>query len=137
MGFKLPNPEAIKWARDMGAIPTKLMVHALVQVAMTFPVGTGLGWDGIHPRAICLVSEATLECLVAVIYIYHCEVAREWSTAVDIVVIALLPKSDGAQTDRPHAVYCSPLVSSQEGSENPVGEAQPSFLPVCGERDVG
>ena len=90
MGSKLPRPEAIEWAQDMGAMPTKLMVHGLVQAAMTFLVGTGLGWDGIHPRAICRLSKPTLEWLAAVIY--HCEVTGEWPRAVDIVVIALLPK---------------------------------------------
>ena len=58
-------------AKDMGAAPTKLMVRALTQAAMTFPISTGLGWDGIHARAIFKVSEATLEWLANVIY--HCE----------------------------------------------------------------
>ena len=52
----------------MGAAPTKLMVRALTQAAMTFPVGVGLGWDGIHPRAICRLSEAMLEWLANDIY---------------------------------------------------------------------
>jgi len=60
---------------------------------MTFPVGAGLGWDGIHPRAICRLSKSTLEWLVEVLH--HCEATGEWPEAIDVVVIALLPKSDG------------------------------------------
>ena len=74
-------------------MPTKLMVHALTNAAMAVPTGTGLGSDGIYPRAICRLSEDTLEWLAAVIY--HCEVTGVWPGAVDIVIIALIPKSDG------------------------------------------
>ena len=95
-----PKPEgwaeqwgSILWPKDMGAAPVKLMIPALTQAAMTFPTGTGLGWDGIHPRAICRLSESTLEWLAKVLY--RCEVIGEWPEAVDVVIIALLPKSDG------------------------------------------
>lgn len=69
------------------------MVDAITQAAMTFPVGTGLGWDGIHPRAICRLSQATLEWLAKVMY--HCETTGRWPELIDVDVIALLPKSDG------------------------------------------
>ena len=66
------------------------MVHVLMQVAMTFLADTGLGWDGTQTRATRRLSEPTLEWLVVVIF--HCEVTGMWPEAVDIVVIALLPK---------------------------------------------
>ena len=68
-------------------------VEAICQAALTFPVGTGLGWDGIHPRAICRLSNPTLEWLAEVLH--HCETTGEWPEAIDVVIIALLPKSDG------------------------------------------
>ena len=92
-GSKNPRPEEIEWPVAMGPPPTKLMVGAVCQAAMTFPSGTGLGWDGIPPRAICRLSKSTLEWLADVLY--YCETTGEWSEAIDVVIIALLPKSDG------------------------------------------
>lgn len=69
------------------------MVPVITQAAMTFHIGTGLGWDEIHPRAICRLSQPTLEWLARVLY--HCEAIGKWPELVDIVVIALLHKSDG------------------------------------------
>ena len=77
----------------MGAAPTKLMVRALAQAAMTFPIGIGRGRGGIRQRGVCRLSEATLERLANAIY--QCETTGEWPAAVDIVIIAVLPKSDG------------------------------------------
>ena len=59
-GSQLDKQEAINWPTEMGPLPPQLMVHASVAAAMTFLVGTGLGWDGIHPRAICRLSYDTL-----------------------------------------------------------------------------
>ena len=50
VGSKLEKQEAIKWRIDMGPVPPQLMVHALIVAAMTFPVGTGLGWDASIPE---------------------------------------------------------------------------------------
>ena len=77
----------------MEPFPTQLMVEAICQAAMTFLVGIGLGWDGIYPRAICRLSQSTLGWLAKVLY--HCETTGEWPRLIDVVVIALLPKSDG------------------------------------------
>ena len=92
-GSKNPRPMKTEWPLNMGPPPAKLMVEAICQAAMTFPVGTGLGWDGIHPRAICRLSKSTLEWLAEVLH--HCETTGEWPEAIDVVIIALLPKSDG------------------------------------------
>ena len=92
-GSKNERPEEIIWPSDMGPPPIKLMVEAICQAAMTFPVDIGLGWDGIHPRAICRLSQTTLEWLAEVLY--HCETTGEWPRPIGVVVIALLPKSDG------------------------------------------
>ena len=42
-GSEFERPEEIVWPSDMGPPPAKLMVEAIWQAAMTFPVGTGLG----------------------------------------------------------------------------------------------
>ena len=80
-------------AAGHGGHASRLMVHAISRAAMTFPIGTGLGWDGIHPRTICRLGEDTFEWLVEVIH--PCEITGIWPMEVDIMVIALLPKSDG------------------------------------------
>lgn len=82
-----------QWPDDIGTVAPKLMVCALLKAAATFPVGTGLGWDAIHPRAIARLSEQTLLWLVEIIR--HCEIAGRWPIEVAVVIIALLPKSDG------------------------------------------
>ena len=69
------------------------MVNAITQVAMSFPVGIVLGWDGMFPRAICRLRQTTLEWLAKVLY--HFEITGRWPELIDVVVIALLPKSDG------------------------------------------
>ena len=93
VGSKIERPEEIVWPSDMGPPPAKLMVEATCQAAITFPVGTGLGWDGIHPRAIYRLCQYTLEWLAKVLY--RCEITGKWPELIDVVVIALLPKSDG------------------------------------------
>ena len=57
------------------------------------PGGTGLGWGGIHPRAILRLSDETLEWLADVLR--HRETTGAWPDEVSIVIIALLPKTDG------------------------------------------
>ena len=37
-GSKIKRPEEIKWPHGMGVAPMKLMVLALIQAAMTFPI---------------------------------------------------------------------------------------------------
>ena len=81
----------MQWPADLGRMPPQLMVYALLQAARTFPAGTGLGWDAIHPRAIARLSGATLLWLAEVIR--HCEVTGVRPEGVSIVIIALLPKT--------------------------------------------
>ena len=98
-------------------MPPQLVAHALIAAAMTFPVGTGLGWDGIHPRAICRLSYDTLLWIAEVIHL--CEVTGIWPIEVDIVVIAPVPKIRWRpETDRAHAVPAQNLVQSQEGGND-------------------
>ena len=75
-GSKMEKHEAIKWPTHMGPMPPRLMAHAHLSAAMTFPVGTGLAWDGIPPLAICRLSNEALELLAEVIH--HCEITWIW-----------------------------------------------------------
>ena len=40
--------------------PGDLTVMAFVAACLTFPMGTSLGWDGLHPRALCRINFVTL-----------------------------------------------------------------------------
>ena len=81
------------WPEDVGVIPQQLTLDALRWAAATFPVGTGLGWDAMHPRALCRLSDSTLLRLVAILH--ACERLGRWPASVWMVIIVLLPKADG------------------------------------------
>ena len=60
---------------------------------MTFPVGSGLGWDGIHPRALNRLDDALMALLIDLLMI--CEMLGKWPMAIQLVIVVLLPKNDG------------------------------------------
>ena len=77
----------------MGDAPPELWVEAVLEAAMTFPIDTGLGWDGIHPRCLNRVSKELMAWLVLILK--HAEATGGWQAAVELVIIVLLPKPDG------------------------------------------
>ena len=70
-----------------------LLPAALVTAASTFPLGTGLGCDNIAPRAFARLSAGALLALSALFLAFERQGA--WCTAVNLVLIVLLPKPDG------------------------------------------
>ena len=56
------------WPEDIGTIPPMVVVQALIDAAMTFPRETWLGWDRLHPRALCRLSHATFLWVCAVLH---------------------------------------------------------------------
>ena len=73
--------------------PLPVSVAEYRRALMTFPIGTGLGWDAIHPRALNRLDDATIQALIDLLIV--CEKTGKWPTATDLVVIVLLPKTDG------------------------------------------
>ena len=66
---------------------------AIKQAALTFPPGTGLGFDNIAPRALTRLTDQGLQALAK---LYQAiEKVGSWTAAVYLVLIVLLPKSDG------------------------------------------
>ena len=61
--------------------------------ASSFPIGTGLGADNISPRAILRLSSEALAALVTLLVAF--EALGHWAHALDLVLIVLLPKTDG------------------------------------------
>ena len=77
----------------MGEAPPQLWNEALLEAAMTFPVDTRLGWDGIHPRCLNRLSSELLTWLVLILK--HAEKTGTWQEAVELVIIVLPHKPDG------------------------------------------
>ncbi len=77
----------------MGDAPPDLWLGAVLEVAMTFPVDTGLGWDGIHPRCLNRLSKELLAWLVLILK--RSEKSGRRQEAVELIIIVLLPKPDG------------------------------------------
>ena len=66
---------------------------ALRMAASSFPIGTGLGSDNIAPRAMLRLSDVALLALALLLTCF--EALGEWTRALDLVLIVLLPKADG------------------------------------------
>ena len=91
-----------------GSIPD-LTIQAFVEVCMTFPCQTGLGWDNIHPRALARLPRSLL--LQLVLCLLAAETIGQWPSLAGWVVIVLLPKPDGGR--RPIGLIpCLPRVWS-------------------------
>ena len=59
----------------------------------TFAPNTGLGWDRIHPRALLRLSRGAIVSLLRILIL--CEILGEWPLAMGVVIIAMLPRTDG------------------------------------------
>jgi len=70
-----------------------MLPWAIRNAAAPFPVNTGLGSDNISPRAILRLSEPGLVALAALFLAF--EKLGSWCSSLDLVLIVLLPKSDG------------------------------------------
>ena len=92
MGGDLLDKSDPAWPDDLGAIPPMIIVQALLAAALTFPKETGLGWDRLHPRALCRLSHGTLLWICAVLH--NAERTGRWPEAAEVVLIALLRKAE-------------------------------------------
>ena len=96
--------EEVQWPVDLGELPQAVVASAVVNAAVTFPVDTGLGWDGLHPRALVRLSDATFKWLAAVMH--QAEVSGNWDAAVHLIIIVLLPKPDGGRRPMDYCPFC-------------------------------
>ncbi len=91
VGQGLPKPQ---WPDDVGGVvmerPT---VHQLRAALRSFPTGTALAWDALHPRALLRLGDARLEELIDLMI--KAEADGEWPEEIGTVSIVLLPKPDG------------------------------------------
>eukprot|EP00973_Karenia_brevis_P084274 11695867-Karenia_brevis.AAC.1 len=74
----------LTWPESLGeALPT-ILLAALKVACMSFPVGTGLGWDKMHPRAIVRLSDEALQLLIRIFLL--AEQAGRWPDCVGIIL---------------------------------------------------
>ena len=90
VGTPEPSPA---WPDMLGEPLPPLCVHAFVAACETFAPNTGLGWDRIHPRALLRLSRGAIVSLLRILIL--CEVLGEWPLAMGVVIIAMLPRTDG------------------------------------------
>ena len=83
----------MQWPQDMGDQLTSILRDDLIDACNTFPDHTGLGWDRMHPKCITRLSHELLDMLITVLLM--CEDDGDWPRAIALVIIALLPKTDG------------------------------------------
>ena len=77
---------------------------ALQESAATFPIDTGVGADNIAPRAYLRLSNAAIRTLAALLTAL--EKIGAWPSALNLVLIVLLPKTDGGL--RPIGLFQGP-----------------------------
>ena len=92
-GSNLTCVQEPQWPADLGELPPRLLEDSLVQAALTFPVGTGLGWDGIHPRLLSRLWRPALRWVACILM--EAERSGKWQQGIGIVIIVLIPKGDG------------------------------------------
>ena len=77
---------------DLDPLPP-MSLKQFKEALFTFPAGTGLGWDGIHPRALLRLPDDVL--LEWMAFFLKCERTGKWPNNVGFVVVVLLPKTEG------------------------------------------
>ena len=63
-----------------------LTIMMMVKAAHTFSAGTGLGWDKLHPRAVCRCSDEAILALIRIFIL--CELIGEWPATIGIILIS-------------------------------------------------
>ena len=61
----------------------------------TFPDVLGLGWDGLHPKALLRLGDELLKAILRLLFL--CECKGQWPDLSTDVVVALLPKPTGGR----------------------------------------
>ncbi len=84
---------ALPWPKELGPMPPRPSLQQLRATLTTFPVGTGLAWDALHPRALLRLSDARLEQLIDLLMAAEAE--GRWPPEIAFVTVVLLGKTDG------------------------------------------
>ena len=110
--------------------PPPLVMEQFSRALLTFPVGTGLGWDALHPRALTRLPVGILEAVMQLLML--CEAAGRWPSVVQLVIIVFLAKADGGF--RPIGLIpalCSHLDAIETQHRKVVGSQSGTAVPLC------
>ena len=90
------QPQPLPWPdlSRQSSLPA-LTAQVDIKAAQTFPSRTGLGWDKLHPRAVCRCHSKALDALVRLLIVI--EVVGSWPQAIGATLICLIPKPDGGR----------------------------------------
>ena len=89
-----PEPSDFQWPVGMGDYDLPEVTSGIIcQAAFTFPSGTGLGWDKLHPRALRRIPAELLRLFAKLLVAI--EMSGEWPLTIGVVLICFIPKSDG------------------------------------------
>ena len=83
----------MSWPSDLGDALPPLDEKRLIGAMRSFPAGTGLGWDRMHPRAWLRFGSAALHSLLHLFMLVERE--GRWPDAIGHVIIVLLAKATG------------------------------------------
>ena len=84
--------DVLVWPETLDPLPP-MSLKRFKDTLASFAAGTGLGWDGVHPRALLRLPDDVLLQWMALLL--KCERFGIWPRQVGIVVVVLLPKTDG------------------------------------------
>ena len=87
------HPPGPAWPPVLGQAMPPLCVSTAMRACNTFPAGTCLGWDSMHPRALTRISEGAIAALLRIFML--AELVGQWPQMIGIVIIALLPDAGG------------------------------------------
>jgi len=101
--------DQLDWPEEMEQLPP-MSLERFKSTLFSFAAGTGLGWDGVHPRALLRLPDELLRLWMALLL--KCERMGVWPQMVGIVVVVLMPKGD-----TPSALSASSLIFPGFGCE--------------------
>ena len=90
--------------RGPPALPQVTLEHFKVAL-FSFPNGTGLAWDAVHPRSLLRLPDEVLRAWTALLE--KCEREGVWPGTVGSVTVVLLPKPEGGSAHRANPIHAS------------------------------
>ena len=84
--------DELAWPEETEQLPP-MSLKRWKDTLASFAAGAGLGWDGVHPRALLRLPDEVHRQWMALLL--KCEREGRWPRQVGIVVVVLLPKPDG------------------------------------------
>ena len=86
------NHDKLDWPDITEPLPP-ISLKKFRDALFSFPAGTGLGWDALHPRAMLRLPDELLRRWIDLFE--ECEAAGSWPEQIGVVIVVLIPKPEG------------------------------------------